>query len=334
MKRQTCKLGTELEFKTWLINVSSVVSLIYVIDLLTSLNTFLAIGLIGLAVVYSLSSLDEFDYLVRGLAEIENLMTSVERTMAYTQLDSEPGYLKRTRPLNDWPQEGKISFEGASQAYYQNGPTVLKDVTFRVDARQKIGIAGRTGAGKSSLVAALMRMPESQGRITIDAVDINQINLKASRQVISIIPQDPTLFSGSLRRNIDPLRKSSDADIWQALEDVHLKVLTKNLKSQLDHELTEGGDNFSVGERQLICLARALLQGNKIIVLDEATANVDYKTDHLIQETVREKFKEYTVLTIAHRVNTTLDYDRVLLLHQGEVVELDEPAVLLDRQDG
>ena len=284
--------------------------------------------------VYGLRSLDNFDYLVRDLAEIENLMTSVERAMAYTQLDSEPGYLKQTRPLVDWPREGQVSFENVSQVYYQGGTTVLKNVTFKVDAQQKIGIAGRTGAGKSSLVAALMRMPESQGRIIIDGVDINQINLKASRQVVSIIPQDPLLFSGSLRRNIDPLRKSSDADIWQVLEEVHLKVLTTNLKNQLDHELTEGGDNFSVGERQLICLARALLQGNKIIVLDEATANVDYKTDHLIQETIREKFKECTVLTIAHRVNTILDYDRVLVLSQGQVVEFDEPAVLLNKQDG
>ena len=143
--------------------------------------------------VYGLRSLDNFDYLVRDLAEIENLMTSVERAMAYTQLDSEPGYLKQTRPLVDWPREGQVSFENVSQVYYQGGSTVLKNVTIKVDAQQKIGIAGRTGAGKSSLVAALMRMPESQGRIIIDGVDINQINLKASRQVVSIIPQDPML---------------------------------------------------------------------------------------------------------------------------------------------
>ena len=179
-----------------------------------------------------------------------------------------------------------------------------------------------------------MRMPQPKGRIIIDGIDISKTNLTSSRRAISMIPQDPVLFSGSLRRNIDPVGKSCDAAIWQVLEDVHLKEKIYNLQKQLDYELTEGGNNFSVGERQLLCLARALLQGNKIIVLDEATANVDYTTDHLIQETIREKFKECTVLTIAHRVNTILDYDRVLVLDQGEVVEYDAPAVLLGRKDG
>ena len=261
-------------------------------------------------------------------------MTSVERAMAYTQLDVEPGYLQESRPSENWPEEGKISFEGVSQVYYEGGPTVLRDITFNVDSRQKIGIAGRTGAGKSSLVAALMRMPQPKGRIVIDGIDISHINLTSLRRAISVIPQDPVLFRGSLRRNIDPVGKSCDAAIWQLLEDVHLNERVWNLPQQLDYELTDGGNNFSVGERQLICLARALLQDNKIIVLDEATSNVDYRTDHLIQETIRDKFKECTVLTIAHRVNTILDYDRVLVLDQGEVVEYDEPAVLLARKDG
>ena len=274
------------------------------------------------------------DFFVRELTEFENMMTSTERAMEYTRLDVEQSYLQESRPPENWPQEGKMSFEGVSQVYYEGGPTVLRDVTFNVDSRQKVGIAGRTGAGKSSLLAALMRMPQPKGRIIIDGIDISKTNLTSSRRAISMIAQDPVLFSGSLRRNIDPVGKSCDAGIWQVLEDVHLKKKICNLPKQLDYELTNGGNNFSVGERQLICLARALLQGNKIIVLDEATANVDYRTDHLIQETIRDKFKECTVLTIAHRVNTILDYDRVLVLDQGEVVEYDEPAVLLDRKDG
>ena len=290
--------------------------------------------MVGLAVTYSLDFLDRLDYLVRELAEFENIMTSAERAMAYTQLDVEPGYLQESRPPENWPEEGKMSFEGVSQVYYEGGPTVLRDATFNVDSRQKVGIAGRTGAGKSSLLAALMRMPQPKGRIIIDGIDISKINLTSSRRAISMIPQDPVLFSGSLRRNIDPVGNSCDAAIWQVLEDVHLKEKGWNLPKQLDYQLKDGGNNFSVGERQLICLARALLQGNKIIVLDEATANVDYTTDHLIQETIREKFKECTVLTIAHRVNTILDYDRVLVLDQGKVVEYDEPAVLLDKKDG
>ena len=220
------------------------------------------------------------------------------------------------------------------QVYYKGGPTVLKGITFQVGAREKVGIAGRTGAGKSSLVAALMRMPEPLGHISIDGVNLKQLNIQSARQSISVIPQEPVLFSGALRRNIDPFGTFEDSAIWRVLEDVHLKELVKHLDGQLYYELAQGGTNFSVGERQLICLARALLQGNKIIVMDEATANVDYRTDQLIQQTIRDKFKECTVLTIAHRINTVLDYDRVIVLHEGQLVEAGEPAVLLNKENG
>ena len=210
---------------------------------------------------------------------------------------------------------------------------VLKDITFKVEHAEKIGIVGRTGAGKSSLVASLMRMPEPRGNIFIDGVAIKSLNLTASRQVISVIPQNPVLFSGTLRRNIDPFGVASDFDIFRVLEDVHMRDSIEALEGKLDCHLAEGGSNFSVGERQLICLARALLQGNKIIVMDEATANVDYETDRLIQETIRDKFKECTVLTIAHRVNTVVDYDRIIVLHQGRLVETGRPSELLERPD-
>ena len=219
------------------------------------------------------------------------------------------------------------------QVYYDGGPTVLKNITFEVRAKEKLGIVGRTGAGKSSLVAALMRMPEPRGCITIDGIIANKVNLQAWRKSVSVIPQNPILFSGTLRRNIDPTEKFLDAEIWQVLEDVHLRDLIERLENELYHEMVEGGKNFSVGERQLICLARALLQGNKIIVMDEATANVDFKTDHMIQETIRDTFKNSTVLTITHRVSTIMDCDRVLVLHEGRVVEMDEPAVLLANED-
>ena len=217
--------------------------------------------------------------------------------------------------------------------YYEGGPTVLKNITFEVRAKEKIGIVGRTGAGKSSLVAALMRMPEPRGCITIDGIDASKLNLQAWRKSVSVIPQNPILFNGTLRRNIDPTERFLDTEIWKVLEDVHLRVAIERLGSELYHEMVEGGKNFSVGERQLICLARALLQGNKIIVMDEATANVDFKTDHMIQETIRDTFKNSTVLTIAHRVSTIMDCDRVLVLHDGRVVEMDEPAVLLANED-
>ena len=217
--------------------------------------------------------------------------------------------------------------------YYEGGPEVLQNITFEVKAKEKIGIVGRTGAGKSSLVAALMRMPEPRGSILMDGVNANKLNLQAWRQSISVIPQNPILFSGTLRRNIDPTQRFADAEIWQVLQDVHLKGLFERLENNLYHELAEGGKNFSVGERQLICLARALLQGNKIIVMDEATANVDFKTDQMIQEAIREKFDNRTVLTIAHRISTIMDYDRVLVLHGGRLIEMDEPTVLLARED-
>ena len=176
-------------------------------------------------------------------------------------------------------------------------------------------------------------MPEPRGCITIDGIYANKLNPQAWRKSVSVIPQNPILFSGSLRRNIDPTERFIDAEIWRVLEDVHLRAVVERLDNELYHEMVEGGKNFSVGERQLICLARALLQGNKIIVMDEATANVDFKTDHMIQDTIRDTFKHSTVLTIAHRMSTIMDCDRMLVLHEGRVVKMDEPAVLLANED-
>ena len=203
-----------------------------------------------------------------------------------------------------------------------------------MESQEKLGIAGRTGAGKSSLVSALMRMPEPSGRILIDGLEVQQLNLPSYRSRLSVISQDPVLFSGMLRENLDPTSCSTDIELWNVLEAVHLRSLIENLEGQLCYELTEGGSNFSAGQRQLLCLARALLQGNKIIVLDEATAKVDFTTDGLIQETIRSQFKHCTVLTIAHRVSTILDYDRVMVLEGGSIVELDRPEKSLEIENG
>ena len=186
-----------------------------------------------------------------------------------------------------------------------------------------------TLTGKSSLVASLMRMPEPHGQILIDGQNIQQLSLQSYRSKISVIPQDPVLFSGPLRLNLDPETQFEDAQIWNALEAEKLKSMVQEQDKELHYEISEGGTNFSVGEKQLLCLARALLQENKIIILDEATANVDFATDRLIQETIRSKFDRCTVITIAHRIDTILDYDRVLVLEGGEVVEFDKPEVLL-----
>jgi ABC-type multidrug transport system fused ATPase/permease subunit len=211
---------------------------------------------------------------------------------------------------------------------------VLEDIDIEVLPRQKVGIAGRTGAGKSSLIAALFRMPDPRGKVLIDGVDLGLLDIQAARRAMAVITQDPVLFAGSLRKNLDPFDKFDDDAIWTALEEVQLKVKIQDLKGGLNFTLAESGMSLSVGERQLLCLARALLQRCKILIMDEATANVDFKTDRLIQQVIRVKFSNCTVLTIAHRLNTIMDYDKVLVMNQGHVVEFDTPRALAGKQTG
>jgi len=204
---------------------------------------------------------------------------------------------------------------------------VLNGVSFLIRPREKIGIVGRTGSGKSSLIVSLMRLVESaSGCIRIDGMDISQVPLNALRSYISVIPQDPVLFSGTIRTNVDPFRHYSDSDILKSLDRAHLHGKI----TSLDQEVSEGGTNFSIGERQLICIARALLRKSKIILLDEATASIDVKTDALIQESIKTEFSECTCLTIAHRINTVMDSDRVLVMDSGHVAEFDTVDNLLN----
>ena len=251
-------------------------------------------------------------------------MTSAERVMTYTKLDSEPGYKVHRLPPEHWPHEGNITFKDVSLTYYPGGPQVLKKINLNIKGGTKIGVAGRTGAGKSSFVAALMRMPDADGDILIDDILIKQINLQEARRYISVLGQSPVLFSGSLRENLDLFHQLQDSDLWRALEDVQLKTLVESLDRQLDHELLEHGADVSVGERQLICLARVLLQQNKIVILDEPTAHVDPETEQTIWSVVREKLKDSTVITIAHRLSTIKDCDMFLVLRDGEVDEFGE----------
>lgn len=196
---------------------------------------------------------------------------------------------------------------------------------------EKVGIVGRTGAGKSSLISTLLRLTELDGgNLLIDGIDVSDIGLKDLRSSIAVIPQDPVLFQGTVRYNIDPFRQSSDSQVWLALEESNLKEKVSRDPQGLNMSVEADGDNFSVGEKQLICLARALLRKNKILLLDEATANVDVKTDHLIQKTIQSQFQGCTVLTIAHRLNTIMNYDKVLVLDHGSLVQADSPAKLLE----
>ncbi|KAI6234102.1 hypothetical protein M3Y99_00844400 [Aphelenchoides fujianensis] len=269
---------------------------------------------------------------LRQVSELETNIVSVERLKEYSEVDSEaPWVIEGKRPSSGWPAKGGVVLENYATRYRPGLDLVVKNISADVPPAQKIGIVGRTGAGKSSLTLALFRIIEAaEGKIVIDGVDIATIGLHDLRSGITIIPQEPVLFSGTLRFNLDPFERYSDDQIWQALEMAHLKVRLR-LEScrRFTHKITEGGDNISVGQRQLVCLARALLRRSKILVLDEATAAVDVSTDALIQETIRRQFADSTVLTIAHRLNTILDYDKVMVLDSGVIREFASPQELL-----
>ena len=292
-------------------------------------------GEVGLAISNCIMLTGMLQWGVRQSAEVENLMTSVERVMEYSQLDEEDKPSKpHNKPPSDWPKEGVIEFTDVYLRYDKEEKDVLKGLNFKTVAHEKIGIVGRTGAGKSSLVTALFRLAEPSGSIMIDGVEVLELGLDDLRSKLSIIPQDPLLFTGTLRRNLDPFDQHTDDQVWKVLQEVHLSEAVSDLKSGLDTEMSEGGSNFSVGQRQLVCLARAILRQNSILVLDEATANVDPKTDSLIQEQIRTRFKDCTVLTIAHRLHTIMDCDRILVLSDGEVVEFGQPYELLCDKTG
>uniref|UniRef100_UPI0037E906A4 ATP-binding cassette sub-family C member 4-like n=1 Tax=Semicossyphus pulcher TaxID=241346 RepID=UPI0037E906A4 len=291
-------------------------------------------GAVGLALSYAVTLTGMFQWGVRQSAEIENMMTSVERVVEYAELESEAPWETDKQPPPEWPKTGSITFDRVNFSYSASEPLVLKNLSVVFTPREKVGIVGRTGAGKSSLISALFRLAEPEGRIMIDGFLTSEIGLHTLRQKISIIPQDPVLFTGTVRKNLDPFRQHTDEDLWNALQEVQMKAVVEDLPNKLETVLTESGSNFSVGQRQLVCLARAVLRKNRILIIDEATANVDPRTDSLIQQTIRDKFQECTVLTIAHRLNTIIDCDRILVLAAGRIQEYDQPYALLQNQDG
>nr|XP_023022905.1 probable multidrug resistance-associated protein lethal(2)03659 [Leptinotarsa decemlineata] len=305
-------------------------------------------GDVGLVISQSLILSGMLQIGVRQTAEVASNMISVERVLQYTKVEPEVNaeqpqpkkimsedwahYAKLTykNPDKNWPQSGKICFKKVFLRYGADAQPVLKDLNVVIGAGEKVGIVGRTGAGKSSLISALFRLTPIEGTISIDGVDTAKVRLSDLRSKISIIPQEPVLFSATVRYNLDPFGNVSDEQLWQALENVELKSSIESL----DQNVNEGGSNFSVGQRQLICLARAIVRNNKVLVLDEATANVDPHTDSLIQKTIRENFKRCTVLTIAHRLNTIMDSNKVLVMSSGEIVEFAHPHKLLQKPDG
>ncbi|CAH6822297.1 Abcc4 [Phodopus roborovskii] len=290
-------------------------------------------GQVGLALSYALTLMGMFQWSVRQSAEVENMMISVERVIEYTDLEKEAPWEYQKRPPPDWPQEGTIVFDNMNFTYSLDGPLVLKHLTALIKSREKVGIVGRTGAGKSSLISALFRLSEPEGKIWIDKILTTEIGLHDLRKKMSIIPQEPVLFTGTMRKNLDPFNEHTDEELWNALEEVQLKEAIEELPGKMDTELAESGSNFSVGQRQLVCLARAILKKNRILIIDEATANVDPRTDELIQQKIREKFAQCTVLTIAHRLNTIIDSDKIMVLDSGRLKEYDEPYVLLQNPE-
>uniref|UniRef100_A0A8C2FIH3 Uncharacterized protein n=1 Tax=Cyprinus carpio TaxID=7962 RepID=A0A8C2FIH3_CYPCA len=292
-------------------------------------------GLVGLSISYALNVTQTLNWLVRMTSELETNIVAVERVREYAEIKNEAPWITSNRPPDDWPTAGNIHFENYKVRYRPELELILHGITCDIQRTEKIGIVGRTGAGKSSLTNCLFRIIEaSEGRILIDGIDISTLGLHDLRSRLTIIPQDPVLFSGTLRMNLDPFEKFSDEEIWSVLELAHLKDYVRGLPTGLQHEVSEGGENLSVGQRQLLCLARALLRKSRILILDEATAAVDLETDDLIQNTIRTEFSHCTVLTIAHRLNTILDSSRVMVLDSGKIVEFDSPSVLLNNKQG
>ncbi|CAI4045596.1 hypothetical protein SKDZ_12G0130 [Saccharomyces kudriavzevii ZP591] len=312
-------------------------------------------GMAGISLTYAISFTEGALWLVRLYSEVEMNMNSVERVKEYMKIEQEPYNQHKEVPPSQWPQDGKIEVNDLSLRYAPNLPRVINNVSFSVDAQSKIGIVGRTGAGKSTIITALFRFLEPEtGHIKIDNIDISGVDLQRLRRSITIIPQDPTLFSGTIKTNLDPYDEFSDKKIFEALNRVNLiseeqshqgavreadndtsSNSSENINKFLDlsSEVSEGGSNLSQGQRQLMCLARSLLRSPKIILLDEATASIDYSSDAKIQETIRKEFQGSTILTIAHRLRSVIDYDKILVMDAGEVKEYDHPySLLLNKQ--
>ncbi|KAK3807501.1 MAG: multidrug resistance-associated protein 1 [Linnemannia gamsii] len=293
------------------------------------------VGVLGLSMSFAMGITDCVMYLCREFSEWQSYLIAIERVQEYTEKHTEAPEMTSKAVPALWPAQGQVVFKNYSTRYREGLDLVLKHLSFEIKPQEKIGIVGRTGAGKSSLTLALFRIVEAANRsIEIDGIDISTLGLTDLRKHLAIIPQDPTLFAGTIRDNLDPFKELTDTDLWEALERAHLKDFVRSLSNGgLSAPVSQNGDNFSVGQRSLICLARALLRKSKILILDEATAAVDVETDELIQQTIREEFKDRTVLTIAHRIKTVMDSDRILVMEHGQVVEFEAPGVLLQREE-
>ncbi|XP_060893145.1 ATP-binding cassette sub-family C member 12-like [Labrus mixtus] len=320
----------------WLDFMATTMTFLVALLIVLSSDKLISPSMKGLALSYTIQLTGTLQFVVRQATEVEARFNSVERLMEYIMgcTSEAPRHIKGAQIPEEWPKSGAITFQGYKMRYRENTPIVLNKLNFPIRAGEKLGIVGRTGSGKSSIGVALFRLVEpAAGTILIDGVDIMSIGLQDLRSKLSIIPQDPVLFIGTIRYNLDPFNNYTDEEIWAVLEKTYMKDSIVRLEGKLKAQVLENGENFSVGERQLMCMARALLRNSKIILLDEATASIDSETDSLIQATIKEAFQDCTMLTIAHRINTVVDADRILVMDNGEVAELDHPDVLKQRPD-
>ncbi|OCF33530.1 ATP-binding cassette transporter [Kwoniella heveanensis BCC8398] len=298
----------------------------------------------GFALSFAGTICHDLLFVVRRFVQLEQSMVAIERLKEFTELDREAPEIVEPRPPAAWPEHGSISVEKLIIRYAPDLPDVLHSISFKVAPKEKIGIVGATGCGKSTLALSFFRFVEAtEGKIIIDGIDISKIGLTDLRSRVTIIPQDPTILSGTLRSTLDVFDEYDDADIYAALRRVHLikdsdisadaeddEARNKNVFTDLNNPVSEGGDNFSSGEKQLICMARAILKRNKLLFMDEATASIDSDVPlQTVSKTIREEFSESTILTIAHRIHTIIDFDKVLVMDQGRIAEFASPAELL-----
>uniref|UniRef100_A0A8B9CI80 ATP binding cassette subfamily C member 8 n=1 Tax=Anser brachyrhynchus TaxID=132585 RepID=A0A8B9CI80_9AVES len=317
--------------------IGACVVLIAAVTSITScLYRKLSSGLVGLGLTYALMVSNYLNWMVRNLADMEIQLGAVKRIhgLLKTEAENYEGLLSSSQIPQNWPDRGEIQIQNLSVRYDSNLKPVLKHVNAHISPGQKIGICGRTGSGKSSFSLAFFRMVDTfEGRIIIDGIDIAKLPLQTLRSRLSIILQDPILFSGTIRFNLDPEKKCTDSMLWEALEIAQLKHVVKALPGGLDAIVTEGGENFSQGQRQLFCLARAFVRKTSIFIMDEATASIDMATENILQKVVMTAFADRTVVTIAHRVHTILNADLVIVMKRGVILEYDKPEVLLERED-
>jgi len=319
---------------------------IFLDSLTTSLIIFLVIfcliyqdsfspSQIGLIITYYEIIHGSLFWGLQTLQSFQNSMIDLERCMYFTKCPKEKTNIKYNKNLNLWPFEGKIKFENFSVKYRDDSELVLKNLNFEINPNEKIGIVGRTGSGKTTIALCLFRILEpTSGKIIIDDIDISEIELNKLRKNLTIIPQNPSLMIGTLRYNIDPLNLYSDEDIINVMKKIKFDYIINRELEGLFQEILEGGNNLSVGEKQLICITRAILRKSKIIIMDEATANIDYKTEEIIQNVINEILTQSTIITIAHRIKTILNYDKIIVLENGEVVDFDSPKNLIEKKEG